>query len=108
MAGPRGATLQTVLRKQRFPGQGDFFVTETIDATNTVEVISIANPGKILAYQAKGTLEASVEVSLTGVDYVSITPNATTNLIQSYDVAPIRYIRFTRVSGEGQVVVTTK
>lgn len=105
--GPRGLTRKEVMQGMRKPFHGDFITTDTLDATTTVEILQIANPGEIIAWQRKGTLAGTVEFSLNGEDFVDSTAFNST-AVGSHSTYPVRFIRVTRTAGEGKLVIVSR
>lgn len=103
----RGARLQDVTKKQRVPGFGDILTTDVLNAVDTEEILSIANPGEVIAWQCNGSLVCDVEVSLNGADFVAAGTGAVAT-IASFSTHPVRFVKITRTGGEGKLVLVTR
>lgn len=103
----RGLTAGQISRDIKVPGFGDTITTSVLSASTTEEVISIANPGSVIAWQSKDTLAANIEISLNGTDYISA-GTATAAGISSFNTHPVRFVKVTRTGGEGKLVLVVR
>ena len=105
--GLRGATRKDVIQGMRKPFHGDILTTKELDATTSVEILKIANPGEVVAWQRAGTLTGTVEFSLNGVDFTDSTV-FNTAAVGVFSTYPVRFIKVTRTAGSGKLVVVTR
>jgi hypothetical protein len=103
----RGLTLQDGIKGRRVPGFGDILTTQLLNGTETQEILSIANPGRKIAWQCNGSLTCNVEVSINGTDFVATGTGAVAS-ISFFDTHPVRFIRVTRTGGEGKLILVTE
>lgn len=92
--------------KLRSVGFGEILVTETLDATNTEEILTIANPSGQLSFQRNGDLECTVDFSLNGQDYPAglqlVIADAT---IYNFSTSVVKVLKVTRTAGSGKLIV---
>ena len=107
MANPRGYTRKEVqsVRQRVATGQKD--ATGVLDATTTVEIIRLGGAMSKVSFQASGSLQGTVEFSLSGLDWVSSTAIPASNAIASFSTHNIEGIRVTRTAGTGQLFIGT-
>jgi hypothetical protein len=102
---PRGYTRKQVqsVRQRVATGQKD--ATGVLDGTTTVEVIRLGGAMSKISFQATGSLQGTIEFSLSGENWVSSTAIPAANAIGSFNTHNVEGVRVTRTSGTGQLFI---
>ena|SRR5690606_9185524 len=100
---------QQINSKIRFIGNGDIYTTDTLDATTTEYILTIANPPEIISFQRTGDLQYTVDFSITGKDYpASLQKAVSDETITTVKDNLYKYVKVTRTSGSGKLIILAK
>ena len=107
MADPRGLTRKDLESlSHQFNQEGVKTSTEELDGTTTSDELVFSDVASKISYQVSGTLVCDVAVSITGVDFVTISSGINTaSGIISYSTHNTIKVKVTRVSGTGRVSI---
>lgn len=80
-------------------------VTETLDASTTVEILELGGAMSRVSFQASGTLAGTVEFSVNGKNWFGSTAIPAANAPGLYNSYNFNSIKVTRSGGEGQLAI---
>lgn len=101
-----GYSKKEVRKAREKVSVGDMVSTETLDASNTVEIIQLGIPADKVSYQTDGTLAGTIEFSINGTTWSGSAAISTT--IGTYTASLVKAVRVTRSGGSGKLHILAK
>lgn len=95
---------QTAVARQRI--SASLVVSSNVlDATKTTDILVLQDPFKKISFQATGSLAGTVEFSIDGIHFFGSVAIPGANAPASYEAHNVVFVKVTRTSGSGTVVV---
>jgi hypothetical protein len=102
---PRGYTRKEVQTVRQRVAVGQKTATIELDASTTVEEIRFGDAFSKVSFQATGTLQGTIEFSISGQNWVNSTAIPAANAIGTFSTHNVEGVRITRTSGSGQLFI---
>jgi hypothetical protein len=97
------AVTKQQARKVRQPVlNGDLAISAALDATTTVDIVTLSSVAEKVTVQSDGTLAGTVEFSINGVTFYGSTA-FTAGVPLTYSTHLVRVIKVTRTGGAGKL-----
>jgi len=97
--------VQQITQRTR---NGENRISETLDASNAEEIITLADVTEKVTFQGTGDLAGNLEFSLDGENFSNTTAIAASNALVTFNTHMIKAIKITRSSGSGKVIIAAK